>query len=160
MSDERKRRRVIAIVALLVAGGALAYLATANIGESLVYYWSPTELLAAGEGAKGASIRLGGLVADDSVIQSDDGLTLKFTVTDGESEIVVHAEAVPPAMFREAIGVVVEGTLSTEGHFESDRLMIKHDNEYQAPEGHDTRSMEQLMKSLQFEGTRDRVGSS
>ena len=40
-------------------------------------------------------------------------------------------------MFREGIGVVVEGTMvQTENGaiFESDRLMVKHSNEYKAPE--------------------------
>ena len=37
-------------------------------------------------------------------------------------------------MFREGIGVVIEGTLVKGGHFESNRLMVKHSNEYKAPE--------------------------
>jgi cytochrome c-type biogenesis protein CcmE len=37
-------------------------------------------------------------------------------------------------MFREGIGVLVEGTLTRGGTFTSDRLMVKHSNEYKAPE--------------------------
>jgi cytochrome c-type biogenesis protein CcmE len=36
-------------------------------------------------------------------------------------------------MFREGIGVVVEGTVNAAGVFQSDRLMVKHSNEYKAP---------------------------
>jgi cytochrome c-type biogenesis protein CcmE len=152
MSNERKRRQLVTLVALLVAGGVLAFLAFGGIGESLVYYWSPTELHAAGDEALGANIRLGGLVAAGS-IRHGEGSRLEFVVTDGSEEIAVHATAVPPAMFREGIGVVVEGTLAADGTFQTQRLMIKHDNEYQAPEEDDERSVEELMDTMQFGAT-------
>ena len=152
MSNEQKKRRLMAIVAILIAAGALSFLAFSGIGESLVYYWSPTELAAAGNKAVGASVRLGGLVVPGS-IQYGEGMTLNFRVTDGESETPVTATVAPPAMFRENIGVVVEGTMSTDGVFQTNRLMVKHDNEYRAPEEEDGRDMKQLMKSLQLEDT-------
>jgi cytochrome c-type biogenesis protein CcmE len=152
MSADRKRRQMVTLVALLVAGGVLAFLAFGGIGESLVYYWSPTELNAAGSEAVGASIRLGGLVAAGS-IHHGEGSQLNFVVTDGSEDVSVHATAVPPAMFREGIGVVVEGTLTTDGTFETQRLMVKHDNEYQAPDESDDRSTEELMETMQFEAT-------
>lgn len=151
MKTEHRRRRLFAILALAVAAGALGYLAFGNIGENLVYYWSPTELKQAGEKAQGASIRLGGLVAPGSVERSSDSLALRFSVTDGKETVPVYAEAVPPAMFREGIGVVVEGTMGDDGRFHTSRLMVKHDNEYRAPGEGDGRSVEELMKSMQFE---------
>ena len=152
MSVERKRRQMITLAALLVAGGVMAFLAFGGIGESLVYYWSPTELNEAGSEAIGASIRLGGLVAAGS-IERGEGSQLNFVVTDGTDRVAVHATAVPPAMFREGIGVVVEGTLNPDGTFETQRLMVKHDNEYKAPDESDDRSTEELMKTMQFEAT-------
>ncbi len=151
MSQERNRRRVVAVVAIAIAVGVLTYLAFGGIGENLVYYWSPTELLDSGDRAVGASIRLGGLVAPGSIVRSGDGLTLDFAVTDGRNSIPVSAKAVPPAMFREGIGVVVEGTLGTDGRFETHRLMVKHDNEYRAPGEGEEFDVEKLMKSMQFD---------
>jgi cytochrome c-type biogenesis protein CcmE len=153
MSTERRRRRVIALIAVLIAGGVLAYLAFGGIGENLVYYWSPSELRDSGERAVGASIRLGGLVEPGSIERSDDGLTLSFAVTDGSESVPVSTRSVPPAMFREGIGVVVEGTLRADGSFETQRLMVKHDNEYQAPEGYEEKEMKELMKTMQFDET-------
>ena len=152
MSGERNRRRLFILVAVLVAVATLGYLASGGIGENLVYYWSPSELKAAGDEAVGASIRLGGLVAPGSVERAEDGLTLRFAVTDGEEQVPVYASAVPPAMFREGIGVVVEGTMRDDGTFETRRLMVKHDNEYQAPEEGQDLDMEKMMESMQFEG--------
>jgi len=153
MSGERNRRRLFILVAVLVAVATLGYLASGGIGENLVYYWSPSELKAAGDEAVGASIRLGGLVAPGSVERAEDGLTLRFAVTDGEEQVPVYASAVPPAMFREGIGVVVEGTMRDDGTFETRRLMVKHDNEYQAPEEGQDLDMEKMMESMQFEGS-------
>jgi cytochrome c-type biogenesis protein CcmE len=151
MTPEQKRRRLLLLVALVLAGGTFAFLAFGNIGENLVYYWSPSELVEAGDGAYGASIRLGGLVEPDSVVRGDDGLTLSFSVTDGKQSVPVRAQAVPPAMFREGIGVVLEGRYQPEGFFETDRLMVKHDNEYRAPDHQDERDMQELIESLQVD---------
>jgi cytochrome c-type biogenesis protein CcmE len=151
MSNERRRRQLFIALAVLIAVATLAYLASGGIGENLVYYWSPSELRDAGSDAVGASIRLGGLVAPGSIDRGSDGLTLRFAVTDGQTEVPVNASAVPPAMFREGIGVVVEGTMREDGTFETRRLMVKHDNEYRAPTEGETADMEKLMQSMQFE---------
>jgi len=151
MSRERTRRRVLAIAAVLISAGVLAFLAFGGIGENLVYYWSPSELKAAGSEAAGATIRLGGLVEEGSVERSEDGLTLKFAVTDGESSVPIVTRSVPPAMFREGVGVVVEGSIGSNGQFETHRLLVKHDNQYRAPDEGDSLKMEELMKSMQFE---------
>jgi len=148
---EHRNRRLLIVGALLVAGGVLALLAFGGIGENLVYYWSPSELLAAGDTARGASIRLGGLVAPGSIEREPDGLTLRFAVTDGEATVPIEARAVPPAMFREGIGVVVEGTLDDSGRFETERLMVKHDNQYQAPSEGEEPDMEELVRSMKLE---------
>lgn len=155
MSKERMRRRVLALSALLISGGVLAFLAFGGIGENLVYYWSPTELKASGAEAQGANIRLGGVVEPGSIVRSPDGLRLEFAVTDGENSVPISTSSVPPAMFREGIGVVVEGTIDGSGTFETHRLLVKHDNQYQAPEEGQELDMEEMMKSMQFEASRE-----
>jgi len=153
VSNDLKRRRILAVVSVLIAVGVLAFFAFGGIGENLVYYWSPTELHEAGPRAYGASVRLGGLVEPGSIERHGDGLTMRFAVTDGEASVPVVAKTVPPAMFREGIGVVVEGTMVRDGHFQTQRLMVKHDNQYRAPEDFKQEDMKELMKSLQFEET-------
>lgn len=147
-----KRNRFLAIGAVVAVAAVLGFLAFGGLGESLVYYWSPSELNAAGARAEGASVRLGGQVAPGSIERSADGLSLHFAVTDGEATVPVYARAVPPAMFREGIGIVVEGSLRSDGTFESHRLMVKHDNEYRAPEPGDERSIEELARTVETGG--------
>ena len=67
---------------------------------------------------------------EDSVQWDNETSSLSFRMTDGTEDVVVRATGAPPQMFREGIGVVVEGTLTDAGTFESDRLMVKHSNEY------------------------------
>ena len=105
-----------------------------GIGKNLVYYWGPTELRAAGDKAVGATIRLGGLVGPGSIVSAEGVSSLEFDVIDRQGASVhVKATGVPPQLFRERIGVVVEGTMTRAGHFEGSRLMVSHSNEYRAP---------------------------
>jgi len=143
------KRRLFLVGALLVAGGALGMIAFGNIGQNLVYYWDPSQLVAAGDKGVGASIRLGGLVKPGSLDWKQDLGELHFQVTDGKQTVDVHATGAPPQMFREGIGVVVEGTMTNAGVFEADRLMVKHSNEYRAPEaGKDPTEMYKTVEGL------------
>lgn len=141
------RGRWFALGALAVAGVAFAIITAGGIGENLVYYWGPAEVQAAGERAVGATIRLGGQVAPDSVKHGEGASGLEFDVSDGKAVVHVKSRGVPPQMFREGIGVVVEGTMTRAGHFDSQRLMVSHNNEYRAPGDPYKTDVEQLMRT-------------
>ena len=131
------RNRLVALVALLIAGAGLAYVAFGNIGQNLVFYWTPGEMLAQGSKAYGPTIRLGGVVQPGS-LRWDAGRThLTFRVADsdkaGAASVQVISTETPPQMFRERIGVVVEGTFDRSQTFSSSRLMVNHSNEYRPP---------------------------
>ncbi len=149
MSSESKTRRLFLVGALTVAAGALGIVSFGNIGENLVYYWDPTQLVNAGDKAVGATIRLGGVVKAGSMDWKPDESELEFVVSNGDHDVPVHCQGAPPQMFREGIGVVVEGTMSKSGVFESSRLMVKHSNEYKAPaEGASVEDLYQTVESL------------
>jgi cytochrome c-type biogenesis protein CcmE len=131
------RNRLVAVGAILVAAGALAWIAMGNMGENLVYYWKPSEMLAQGDKAYGATIRLGGVVVPGSVQWNGEHTALTFQVADTHDpaapKVTVRATETPPQMFREGIGVVVEGTFQQNQEFKTNRLMVNHSNEYRAP---------------------------
>jgi cytochrome c-type biogenesis protein CcmE len=137
-----------ALGALAVAGAAFLFITLGGIGENLVYYWGPKELRAAGGKAVGATIRLGGQVAVGSVKRDEGVSNLEFDVTDGSATVHVVSRGVPPQLFRDRIGVVVEGTMTKEGAFESRRLMVSHDNKYRAPGDKDV-DIKTLMRSTE-----------
>jgi cytochrome c-type biogenesis protein CcmE len=155
MSEERvelaplpKNAKILAAAAVLVAAVGLALVTLGGLGENLIFYWTPTEMKAAGEKAYGATIRLGGQVVEGSIQKDAAGTRLSFRVGDGTTEFDVDAQAMPPAMFREKIGVVVEGTLLRSNRFAANRLMVKHDNEYRAP-GESDSDTKALMKTTE-----------
>ncbi|MGH7709733.1 MAG: cytochrome c maturation protein CcmE [Gemmatimonadaceae bacterium] len=136
----RKRWTGVAVTAVIV--GAFGYLLLGGIGENLVYFLTPQELLARDEKGFDVPIRLGGQVTPGSVQWNAQAIDLRFRLTDGSKEVTVHARSAPPAMFRDGQGVVVEGRYGRDGVFRADNLMVKHNEEYRAPkEGEKPREM-------------------
>ncbi len=147
----RKRTRWFMFGAFVVAGIAFAVIAASGINENLVYYWTPADLEKAGDKAYGATIRLGGMVAPGSITKAG-GSAVEFDVFDAEATVHVKTTSVPPQMFRENIGVVVEGTMVRGGYFQSNRLMVSHNNEYKPPEkGHpvDQKELRKMIESTE-----------
>jgi cytochrome c-type biogenesis protein CcmE len=126
-----RRSRWGLLAGLAIVGAVLAYLALSGVGSAFVYYRTPGELLALGDSAHGQTVRLGGLVAPGSMAGS--GTDLRFELTDGTATIPVHTAVAPPALLREGIGAVVEGSLGVDGVFEATSVIVKHDENYQAP---------------------------
>jgi cytochrome c-type biogenesis protein CcmE len=134
-ASQPRRRRWGVLLGVAVVAAALAWLAFSGIGSALVYYKTPTELKALGEGGIGASLRLGGLVEPGTLTCSNGAV--RFTLGDGHTQVPVRSAAGAPPLLcpREGIGVVVEGKLSTLGVFEPTQVIIKHDENYVAPSG-------------------------
>jgi cytochrome c-type biogenesis protein CcmE len=126
-----KSAKLPAVLVAVSVAGVLAFLSFGSMEDNLVYYWSPTELRSASTAAPTGMVRLGGLVKAGSV--RVEGTNTLFTVEDNGASVQVRTAAIPPQMFREGIGVVVEGSLGPDGVFESKRLLVKHDENYVAP---------------------------
>lgn len=125
------KRFVIAGIAIIVA--VFAYLLYGGLDKNVVYFLTPRELLAKGTQGVDVPVRLGGQVKPGSVKWNETSLDLSFTVTDGAGEIPVHSRGAPPQMFRDGMGVVVEGRYHPDGVFQSTNLIVKHSNEYRPP---------------------------
>jgi cytochrome c-type biogenesis protein CcmE len=148
MSGAQGRRRAALAVAVVIIVAAFAFLLYGGIDKNVVFFLTPEELLARGPSAFDVPVRLGGLVVPGSVKWDADKLDLRFVVTDsGGQSVNVHSTGAPPQMFRDGMGVVVEGRYHRSGVFESTSLMVKHSNEYRKPE-HGGRPQE-MYKSLQ-----------
>jgi cytochrome c-type biogenesis protein CcmE len=115
---------VVAVFAWLIFGG---------LEKNVVFFLTPKELLAKGSEGVGVPVRLGGQVKPGSMTWDAKSLDLRFTVTDGEKEVAVRSTGAPPQMFRDGMGVIVEGRFGNAGVFEATNLMVKHSNEYRAP---------------------------
>jgi len=148
----KRSSRWFMLGAFVVAGAAFAIIAASSMNKNLVYYWTPTDLMANGDKAYGATIRLGGMVTPGTIKNHAGVSGVEFDVHDAGKSVHVKSNGVPPQMFRENIGVVVEGTMVKGGYFQCNRLMVSHSNEYRAPKtGHpiDRKELEKLMKSTE-----------
>jgi cytochrome c-type biogenesis protein CcmE len=148
----KRSSRWFMLGAFVVAGAAFAIIAASSMNKNLVYYWTPTDLMANGDKAYGATIRLGGMVTPGTIRNHAGVSGVEFDVHDAGKTVHVKSNGVPPQMFRENIGVVVEGTMVKGGYFQCNRLMVSHSNEYRAPKtGHpiDRKELEKLMKSTE-----------
>ncbi len=127
------RRRWMLLGALAVGGAALGVIASGALDDNLVYFWTPSELQENADKAQDVVVRLGGQVKPGSKVWDPDARHLEFVMTDGGTEVPVEFNGDLPEMFREGVGVVVEGKMGSDGVFRSEILLVKHDNEYQKP---------------------------
>ena len=124
-SRKARRGRMIAFgAALLIASTALMSVA---FRDTIVFFFSPTELMAE-EHRPDRRLRVGGLVADESVVRGTSE-TVRFDVTDGNATIRVDYTGVLPDLFREGQGVVAEGYFR-DGRFQAVEVLAKHDENY------------------------------
>ena len=143
---KRKHRRLVFVAAGMVALGAAAALVLVSFEDSLVFFFSPSEI-AEKDIADGQRFRIGGLVEEGSVRRLGDGLTVEFRVTDLSATVPVTFRGVLPDLFREGQGVIAEGFLIGGGIFKAEAVLAKHDENYMPPE-----VAEALRKSGQWRG--------
>jgi len=128
----RKQRRGVLIGTCLVVLGVAAGLVLYAMRDSIVFFYSPSEV-AEMKIAPGTRFRLGGLVETGSVVRGE-GTTVRFVITDQAKTLPVTFTGVLPDLFREGQGVVAEGVLGADGVFQADNVLAKHDENYMPPE--------------------------
>ena len=130
---KKRHKRIAFIVASLAALGLATWLVLAAFRQNLVFFFSPTQV-AAKEAPVNKTFRIGGLVENGSLKRENDGLTIRFTVTDTANTIPVVYKGIMPDLFKEGRGCVAQGRVGSDGVFYADQIMAKHDENYMPPE--------------------------
>ena len=120
---------MVAMVAGLGAATALALLA---IGENMLWFFTPSQLLA-DEPPPGNRIRLGGLVVEGSVRRRPGDLEVRFDLTDHTAAVTVAYRGLLPDLFREGQGIVALGRIDGNGVLQAEEVLAKHDETYMPP---------------------------
>ncbi|HEY7759512.1 MAG TPA: cytochrome c maturation protein CcmE [Burkholderiales bacterium] len=128
----RHKRLVLIGAGLALLGGA-AFLILNAFQSNLVFFYSPSQVVAR-EAPQGRAFRIGGLVQAGSLQRETDGLTVRFTVTDTAKSIPVTYTGILPDLFKEGKGVVAQGELGPDGVFHAREVLAKHDENYMPPE--------------------------
>jgi cytochrome c-type biogenesis protein CcmE len=114
----------------LIILGALAYLIYGGMQEALVYFKMPSELRAEEKSLQGKFVRMGGMVVKGSLQKDLQNLIYRFEITDGNTSFPVYFKGVPPDLFVEGKGAVVEGRVGGDGVFQATMIMAKHAEDY------------------------------
>jgi cytochrome c-type biogenesis protein CcmE len=126
-----RHKRIAAIVGGVVALGIVTALVLRAFNESLVFFFTPTEVVA-NKAPQGRTFRIGGMVEKGSVKR--DGVDVRFMVTDTAKSLPVVYKGALPDLFREGKGVVAQGQLGADGVFRASEVLAKHDENYMPPE--------------------------
>lgn len=118
------------IGSIVVVAAALGYLAIGSFSDSLVYFYTPAEVVKLPADFHSRKIRVGGMVEKGSLRVTPKSLKIDFRLTDGETTIPVAFEGVPPDLFKDGQGAVVEGNWSGDGVFRANFIMAKHSEDY------------------------------
>ena len=123
-----KNRRFLIGGLIIVA--ALSYIIYGGMQEAIVYFVTPSELKANEHSSAEKFLRMGGMVVKGSMQKDLNNLTYRFDLTDGTATFPVFFKGVPPDLFIEGKGAVVEGRIGKDGVFQATTIMAKHAEDY------------------------------
>jgi cytochrome c-type biogenesis protein CcmE len=132
MHPLRRQRLYLVLFVVLFSSAAVALVMYALRGN-INHFYTPTDVVA-GEAPVGQSIRVGGMVVENSVQRADDSLEVRFRVTDFEASVPIEYTGILPDLFDEGQGAVSTGVLNSEGVLVASEILAKHDENYMPPE--------------------------
>lgn len=142
------------ILGSLVVGslGLMAYKITRS--DSIVTFYTPAEIYANLPKFTDQVFRVSGLVVKGTRQWDAAKADLRFRMTDLQGhDFLVHYKGLPPDLFKEGQGVVVEGLLQAglpgaPHNLEADLLMVKHSQVYDTKGDHAQMREMKLAESL------------
>jgi len=121
-------QRLILILITLVMLGAALLLILFNTKQNIVFFYTPTELIAK-KISSGVKIRIGGYVKEFSFKKKSLN-KYEFKITDNKNDLLVFYEGMLPDLFREGQGAVIEGIINNQNNISASKVYAKHDENY------------------------------
>ncbi len=126
------------LIGLVGVAAVVSYLIWTGVSETMVYYLTPTELMAKvtdDPAFHELGVKVNGKVVEGSYRQSEDGLVHHFAVQDLENDEisfeVVYRDVIPDT-FNDDVEVVLEGRYRADGIFEAHTVLTKCGSRYEA----------------------------
>lgn len=122
-------------VAGILILGAISYLMFSGINDSMVYFYTVSELVSRGEEISGMGVRVSGYVSPGTIQRDVVRSEVEFTVFEKQSDRVLPVvyQGIIPDTFKDHAEVVVEGIYSPEKNkFHATVLLAKCPSKYQA----------------------------
>lgn len=146
--------QIAGLVIVLGSLGLIVYQATRS--ESTVTFYTPAEVYANPTKFDGKLFRVSGLVMSGTKQWSAEKSELNFKMTDLEGHnFFVQYKGIPPDLFKEGQGVVVEGRLinnpdinQKDKFITANLLMVKHSEVYDTKKDHKQMKEAKLLDSI------------
>jgi cytochrome c-type biogenesis protein CcmE len=151
-ASESRTRRLKLLIGVAVIATCVGYLIYGGIQETIVYFVTPSELHARGTSAFGKSLRLGGLVKEGSWRKEPGTLSHTFDLVDATSTVTVAFRGIPPDLFGEGRGALVEGSYGADGLFQAKTILAKHSEQYTAAEDHGSKDAREMIYNSVIKG--------
>ena len=137
---DRSRLRLGIVVAVIC--GAIAFLVLQGLGGATQFYRDADDAVAKRQDLGDSRFRLQGVVEPGSI--RPVGADVEFNVEYNCVVVPVRHEGVRPSLFDDGIPVVLEGAFvqGTERTFGSDRIIVRHTDEYRTEESQKAESVE------------------
>jgi cytochrome c-type biogenesis protein CcmE len=130
----RRRRSPVAYVVLALVLVALGVVAVQALTSASLYFYNADEAVAKRASLGDKRFRLQGTVLGDTIEETADGID--FDVAFNGVRVTARHEGDPPQLFKAGIPVVLEGRWDASGDwFDSDRILVKHSEQYEADNG-------------------------
>jgi cytochrome c-type biogenesis protein CcmE len=127
--SRRKGQKVKAGALLAAVLGIGAVVLFQGLSNATTFFCNADEVNVKESCTSDKRFRLQGLVDSGSVERGER--SADFTVSYGDATIPVSHRGDPPELFQEGISVVLEGRMVGDT-FQSDRIMVKHSEQYKA----------------------------
>jgi cytochrome c-type biogenesis protein CcmE len=119
------------VVLALACAGVVVWMLVV-LRDNVVFLEPVSEAVAARRGRGDESFRMGGSVVPGTI--DADGGVVRFRLTEGGAVADVRFSGTPPQLFADCAPVVAKGRWDGDV-FVSEELLIRHDEEYEPPEG-------------------------
>jgi len=128
------KRRWGPIVVLVLVIGGVGYVAAQALTTATTFFYNADEAVAQQAKLGTNRFRMQGTVEPGTIERQDSAVAFKVTFNGAEVAVVHQGD--PPELFKDGEPVVLEGHWDADAtHFDSDRMLIKHDANYVAKNG-------------------------
>jgi cytochrome c-type biogenesis protein CcmE len=125
----RNRQVAVAVGVILVA---VIYVLITGMRDTMVYYYTVSEVTTQQDELTGEALRAAGNVVPGSIDTDATGLVHRFVIEEGGKTMPVVYRDIVPDTFQDSAEAVVEGALDEHGTFQATFLMAKCPSKYEA----------------------------
>ena len=121
------------LISIIILVSAFSYLAIIAFQSATVYSYTVSELKVASIQDNGSLIRVTGKLLPESYVRLNDSPIAEFMLTDGVENVeAMHSGVLPDLFFNERSEIILEGTYSASGVFDSERIIVKCPSKYES----------------------------